>query len=501
MIMDMSREELRRAIGMWGLALCLLSSAAGWVFLRFGQAWSIADLPISDMVNYIVPSYAVTEVAMIPVGGKIIDKYGCRTILAVAPFIFIIASMLCIVSVSVEMLVTMRVIQGIGAGLVLALAFTSVGKYYDSDKRGKCNELMTGAFAIGSLFSSALGYFLTELINWRFGFVFLSIIMLIGFLIAWRFLPVDEGTGGKTDLVGLVLAAAAFAFVTFYAQMIDVLFDLRSTTSIIMGAISVVLIAAVIIHARHTKDPSIPVRFSAFEKMLFFLMFMFSICGLGLIQYFFKLYLTYYEFDIYKATSMFIFMLIGGATTSMIGLRFVYRTGCRPWVVGGSVMVTFSLIFTHFFAGSGQMFLALSLFLFGLGLGSIVTEIICSMQTVVEKKDLGVHTGSLMALRMVAILTGNVIIGTYINEVIRDAMPPSVIDLTVTEDIAAAVGEYVNDTMHYLANSMNDGFLTTALCLSIVTGILTVVAFFIGKRDVTEMKRLKAEEEGADSES
>ena len=157
----MTPDEFRRAAAMWGIAICLLASAMGWVFMRFGQAWSVADLPVSDYVSQIVPAYVVTEVAMIPVGGKLVDRYGCRAILSVAPFIFVISSMLCIVSPTVELLVLFRMVEGAGAGLILALAFSCVGKFYDGAARGRCNGLMTAAFAIGSLFGSATGYFLT----------------------------------------------------------------------------------------------------------------------------------------------------------------------------------------------------------------------------------------------------------------------------------------------------------------------------------------------------
>ena len=499
-MMGMTPEQFRRAVGMWGLAMCLLASAAGWVFMKFGQAWSVADLPISNMVGFIVPAYAVTEVAMIPVGGKMIDRYGCRSVLSIAPFIFIIASMLCMVSVSVTMLVILRVVQGIGAGLILALAFSCVGKYYDSDKRGKCNELMTGAFAIGSLFSSCAGYFLSENINWRMGFIALSALMLLGFLLAWRFLPKDEGTGIKFDTVNLVITAAAFGCVTLYLQTVNEVFEPDSPASLILGASSLVLIALMFITAYRSDNPCIPVRISNFEKLLFLLMFVFSVCGLGLIQYFFKLYLVFYEFDIFKASFNFLFLLIGGACTSMIGLRFVYKTGCRPWVVFGAIMVTIALVVTHFYADKGVEYFALSLFLFGLGLGSIVTEIICSVQTVVRKEDMGLHVGTLMGMRMVAILTGNVIIGSYINMVIRGSMPPSIIDLSATDDILKTLGDFVSDSLHYLSVSMDDGFLTTTIILAMITAGLAVVSHFIRKDDVIEMQRLKAEEDAGTEE-
>ena len=497
-MMGMSREEFRRAISMWGLAMCLLVSAAGWVFMRFGQAWSVADLPVSNLVEQIVPAYVITEVAMIPVGGKLIDRYGCRSVLAIAPSIYIIASMVCMISPSVELLVVFRLFQGAGAGLILALAFTSVAKFYDGEKRSKCNELMTAAFAIGSLFGSAIGYFLTENFNWRFGFAVFSVVMFVGAVIAWRFLPDEECRGGGIDVVTMIVTALAFAVVTLYTQTVNVRFDLLSIPSLIFLLVSVMLIALTMILSYRSDSPSLPVHTTRFEKMMIFLMFIFSLCGLGLIQYFFKLYLTFYDFDIYKASLMFLFMLAGGATTSMPGVRFVYRTGSRPWIVAGAAIVTISLMFTHLYADKGLPQLAISLFLFGLGLGCIVTEIICSFQTIVKKSHIGVHMSTLMAIRMVAIMTGNVLIGSYINHVMRGNMAPAVIDLSVTDDVIGAVGDYIKTSLEYLSESMDSGFLMTAITLAMATAALTAIACLVGDDDIKKLK--EAESEVSDDE-
>ncbi len=480
----MTRDELHRAIGMWGVAMCLLAAAAGWMFMRFGQAWSIADLPVSPYVDDIVPAYVVAEVAMIPIGGKLIDSYGCRRILSIAPFIYVISSMLCVVTPTVEILVLFRFFQGIGAGLILAIAFTCVGKYYDIDKRGKCNELMTGAFAIGSLFGSGFGYYLTDTFNWRCGFIVFSAIMLIGFIVAWRFLPHDEYTGKSIDLPNACLTATVFGLATFYTQMANAVFEISSPTSITLIAI-IVLLTLLLIHRIHTADdPIIPANTSLFEKILTILMFMFSLCGLGLIQYFFKLYLTYFDFDIYKASCMFLFMLAGAALTSMVGGRMVYKTGSRPWVIVGSIVVTIGLIVTHFIADKGIPQFAASLFIFGMGLGCIVTEILCSMQCIVEKKDMGQHTGNLMAIRMIGIFSGSTLIGAYIGGLVH-GHKPKVLDLSATENIITEIKNILIEGLDYISEAMDSGFTMTALFLAVITAGLTLFAYrYLGKDDL-----------------
>ena len=485
----MSPEEVRRAVAMWGLAMCLLAASAGWVFMRFGQAWSIADLPVSDYVSQIVPAYVVTEVAMIPVGGKLVDKYGCRAVLGFAPFLYIFGSLLCVVSISVEMLVAFRLLQGAGAGLILALAFTAVGKYYEGAKRGKCSELMTAAFAIGSLFGTAFGYFLTDTFNWRTGFIIFAALTMVGTVLAWRFLPEEERVSVPIDRVGLISASVLFGLATLYTQVVNVNFDLISVPSGLIAAALIFLTVLLIYHSRRMEWPPIPVHLPKFERNLIILMFMFSLCGLGLIQYFFKLYLTFYEFNIYKASMMFLVMIGGAAITSMTGSRLVYKTGARPWIILGSVITACGLALTHFIADKGVLQLGISLFVFGIGLGCIVTQIICSMQSVVPRREMGLHIGNLMAVRMVAIMAGNAIIGTYISNVIDRNHVSEAINLSAADNIVSAIMEYVMSGVKYVADSLASGFLAISAILAVVAALLTLFALTLNREDVEALAK------------
>ncbi|MBR4503587.1 MAG: MFS transporter [Candidatus Methanomethylophilaceae archaeon] len=482
--MSMSGSERNRAFAMWGLALCLTAAAAGWMFMRFGMVWSVVDLPKSPNIDYIVPAYVVSEVAMIPLGGKLADLFGARRVLSVAPLIFIAASMVCALSVSVEMLVAFRFVQGIGAGLILALAYTAVGKFYPTLKRGKVSELMTASFAVGSLFGSAAGYFLTENFNWRLGFMALSLMVAVGLALAWRFLPEDRGSHQKSDIVGMALAALVFGSATVYTQLVNVNFDLISVPSFAIAGLIVVGAVALVAHAKRSESPVIPVRIPPFERKVLVLMFIFSLCGLGLIQYFFKMYLTCYEFDIYKASAMFWLLIAGAAVPSMIGSRKVFSTGVRPWIIAGSAIVTAALILTHFIISQGILQFGISLFLFGFGLGFIVNQLICALQSVSDVKDMGQHTGNLMAIRMVGIFVGNAIVGSYISEVTQGNYVSVPIDLSVAENVLKEVAAKLMNDVQSAASSLSDGFVVSIAIMAAVTAILIAYSFTLGKDDV-----------------
>lgn len=490
-LLHMPKDQRDRAVAMWGIAFCLFSAAAGWMFMRFGQAWSIADLPSSPFFSYIIPAYIVTEVAMIPVTGKLVDVFGMRKLLFIGPALYVLAALFCVLSTSVEMLVACRLVQGFGAGIVLGIAFTAVGKFYDPVKRGKCHELMTAAFAIGSLFASAVGYFFTDNFNWRFSFLFFAGIMLIGMIIGLKFLPGNEHKEGKADITAMVLTALTFGLATLYTQRVNVDYPLHSFRSVDVICAIILLIALLFYYSRRTNDPVIPVHTTWFEKKLIILMFLFSLCGLGLLQYFFKMYLTYYSFDIYRASLMSVFLILGAAGPSLIGCRKVFTTGIRPWVTVGAVFVTISLVVFHFFAEQGEIQFMICMFLFGFGLGCIVTEILCSLQSVVEKRHMGQHTGNLMAVRMIGILVGNAVVGAYIKEVIQNNFVQPVINLNQTTNLMGDILGIVSNTVSYSTNSMREGLMATVLIMAVITFILAFVGHSLSKDDVEALEKEK----------
>lgn len=482
--MSMSAEDKGKFIGMLGISLCLLAAASGWIFMRFGVSWSIADLPESEHLYWIIPAYIVAEVAVIPIGAKLADLWGCKRSLLIGPLLFIIGSMLATVSFNVEMLVVFRVIEGLGGGFILGYAFTAVGKYYEPTKRNVPHELMTGVFAVGSLLGSAVGYFFTDNFGWRSGFIILSLLVLLGVFLAWKYLPEHEGTGKPIDKVNLLIVMALFGVAAYYTQAVNSQYHLISVPSLIVVAIIVALLVLLMVHSRKTSDPIIPVHISAFEKKLIVLMFLFSMCGLGLIQYFFKLYLIYYEFDIYHASFYFILLILGAAGPSVIGCRKVMTMGVKPWVTIGAVIVTIALVMTHFIASQGTLQFGLSLFVFGFGLGMIVTEIIISLQGITPRRDMGQHTGNLMAVRMIGILIGNAVVGTYINEVIHDNRASDIINYSTTDNLVVEIGRHLSNSIQNASDALCDGFLTTVFIMAVVTLVLAVIAYTLRDYDL-----------------
>ena len=142
------------------------------------------------------------------------------------------------------------------------------------------------------------------------------------------------------------------------------------------------------------------------------------------------------------------------------------------------------MVAAHFLIDQGETQFAITLFVFGFGLGCIVTEILCSLQAVVPKRDMGQHTGNLMAVRMIGILVGNAIVGSYIANVTRVNHVATVVDMNTTYSILVDILAGFANNITYASQSLSSGLLAVLLAMAVATAVLAVVAFRLGKDDI-----------------
>src|ERR1700709_1609976 len=70
-------------------------------------------------INIAISAYLVTVAVLIPVSGWMADRFGARRVFIAAIAVFTLASVGCAASVSLPMLVAMRVMQGVGGALMV----------------------------------------------------------------------------------------------------------------------------------------------------------------------------------------------------------------------------------------------------------------------------------------------------------------------------------------------------------------------------------------------
>src|SRR5690625_3535391 len=118
--------------------------------------------------------------------GKLSDVFGSKLIYIIGVIVFLSESTLSGFSVTMEMLMMSRFIQGIGAGALMPIATTIVGDIYSVEERAKIQGYLSSIWGISAVSGPLLGGFFVDVLNWRYVFwmnIPLGILAMLGIVI------------------------------------------------------------------------------------------------------------------------------------------------------------------------------------------------------------------------------------------------------------------------------------------------------------------------------
>ena len=120
--------------------------------------------------TWIGSAYLLANAASTPSWGKFSDIWGRKPVLLCASVIFFIGSLLAAVSVSIEMLIAARAIQGIGGGGLIILVNIAISDLFSMRKRGQYYGMVGMVWAFASAVGPILGGLFTQRVSWRWCF-------------------------------------------------------------------------------------------------------------------------------------------------------------------------------------------------------------------------------------------------------------------------------------------------------------------------------------------
>lgn len=149
------------------------------------------DAAMKD-VQWVIASYFLTAGILLLPMGRLGDLWGKNRLFKAGFFFFITAAALCSMTQTLGQLIFVRIIQGIGAAIVMSLSPAILVDAFPSHERGKAMGFMGTMASVGLLSGALISGFLTHYFSWRSVFFINIPIGLIGLLWAFKFLPQDE---------------------------------------------------------------------------------------------------------------------------------------------------------------------------------------------------------------------------------------------------------------------------------------------------------------------
>lgn len=136
----------------------------------------------SSMVNLTLVFFFIFYAAATLFWGPLSDKYGRRPILLAGLSLYTVASILCIFSPNVYMLIICRILQSIGCGSATAVSTAIIKDLYSGKKRVRILAIVQTISTTSPVVSPVIGAFILSFLSWRGVFVVLSVIGVISLL-------------------------------------------------------------------------------------------------------------------------------------------------------------------------------------------------------------------------------------------------------------------------------------------------------------------------------
>ncbi|WP_170323719.1 DHA2 family efflux MFS transporter permease subunit [Cryptosporangium phraense] len=163
--------------------------------------------------QWVSTGYLLSMASVIPIAGWALERYGARTMWMFTLVVFLLGSVLCGMAWSIGSLIVFRVIQGIGAGMILPLAQSILAIAAGPERLGRVMATIGLPALLGPVLGPILGGLIVTNLSWRWIFYVNLPICALALLLAPRFLPRIAPGAARTplDVLGLVLLAPAFA--------------------------------------------------------------------------------------------------------------------------------------------------------------------------------------------------------------------------------------------------------------------------------------------------
>ena len=159
------------------------------------------------LLGWIATSYLLAAAVFLVPFGRLADIYGMKRIFASGLFIYTVSSLLSAMAPSADVLIAVRVLQGIGSAMLFGTATAILISVFPPHERGRVLGINVASVYVGLSVGPFIGGFLTQLLGWRsLFFINVPLGLVPLFLVLWVLKGEWAGAKGeKFDLAGSLL--------------------------------------------------------------------------------------------------------------------------------------------------------------------------------------------------------------------------------------------------------------------------------------------------------
>jgi EmrB/QacA subfamily drug resistance transporter len=219
-------------------------------------------LPYST-VAWTVTGYTLALATVIPLTGWAADRFGTKRLYLAAIGLFTLGSALCAAASSAEMLITFRVLQGLGGGMLMPLGMTIMTRAAGPHRMGRLMAILGIPMLLGPILGPILGGWLIEHASWHWIFLINLPLGIAAIAYAWIVLEKDAPQPSESfDFLGMALMSPGLALFLYGVSSIPGAAngDYGYTRVWLTGIVGLVLVVAFVFHTFRPEHPLIDLR-------------------------------------------------------------------------------------------------------------------------------------------------------------------------------------------------------------------------------------------------
>ncbi|MFJ8589430.1 MFS transporter [Streptomyces sp. NPDC093595] len=367
-----------------------------------------AELGGRDRTSWVITAHLLAVAVGLPVFGKLGDLHGRKGVFQTALVAFLAGSALAGWTHTVDQLIACRVLQGIGAGGLLAGAHALTADIVPARARARSLGALAAVLGLATATGPLLGAVLTEHTSWRWAFyanVPPGLLVLLAVGAALR-LPEPPGreARGRFDVLGTLLLGAASTCLLLLASWGGTRYawDSRVVLGLACGAAGTLLLFFVVESC--VSEPLVPLRLLA-DRTLLVTAAAGAVTGLALAAAATCLpaHFRAVEGTGPTATALLMLPLPAGLVVACAAAgRLIGRTGHhRAFPVLGSAVAAVGLwLLSHVESGTPRLDHSMWQAVLGVGIGLVLPVLVLAVQHGAPPGDLGAATAAHLHLRL-----------------------------------------------------------------------------------------------------
>ncbi|BBI35171.1 MDR family MFS transporter [Cohnella abietis] len=480
----MTERGNNKTLVLTGLLIGLIFAELDETVVSTAMPTIIRELHGLSLYGWVAGIYMLAVTMFMPIIGKLADLYGRKRVYLSCMALFITGSIVSGLAPSMTWLLIGRGIQGIGAGGLMPLALVIIGDTYPLEQRAKIQSLFGPLMILPQLLGPTVGGYLVGHVNWHWVFLINIPVGLVAAAVLAKGMRESRGEEKRS-----IDWAGAFTLVLGLLSLLmaPVLIDnqgLSWSSPLIIGllVIAALLFIILIRIESKAKEPIIPLHLFRNRNVVVLSLLVFTLMlgimgGVALFPFF-----AQNVMGLTPTVSGYLMLafMAGAVPSSILNGFLITRVAYRSlFIVSFILPIVGFYLLTQLNVETTMMYIIVSFFILGLGLGALFGGDNLIVQESVKKEHSGIALSTVQLFQALGATIGLSIFGSLLSRNIssgvlslKDQLPEGTAEHIATDGIPAGIAPE-------LLNKVQTAFSESFQSIYTISLVFVIIAFVI----------------------